>query len=1168
MASTPTTGRELVAKAMGDQNRLDPRGEPLVLEFDRFLRSNPTDTEFVIDLTPHAGYGQLVCMEEDCFENVDLEPSPSYPDGGLARGFGSLIKYQEHCLTAKHIASCNKRLGNEAAIKSEAPPPSFGKSSSSRSSKTSTPRHSYGSSSQSIDKKPVVNSHDYAQPVASGSGLKAPAKKRTSDLGPNSSAGALYEDDVVDKKPKLDAAPGVFAERQNAANANGAFGALAAAAVDASPAHVVEYKNIKDKIARWHAALADVRAMPPYQRTKDDYDLLDMANRELGVLNAKEAEWRARHGAPPAQAAVQALVQQLPVVQQAVPGAYTGAGFGALNGIGAAAGALNDLAGRTMQALAGVQPNGGDDSDDDAMWRAVGPDLTGKDLDELLKKATEGEGFEGNENVNKAAEVIKLKSQQHKLKHMNVTLLPHQIIGVAWMKEQEESKHYGGILADEMGLGKTVEAIANCLVTESNDPHEKTNLLVAPVALLEQWRAEIEEKVEKDYWSVCIYHGPERKKLTKKKLLKYDWVLTSYNTLVGEYPNEDGALAKAKKMAKKEGGDVEDYLEFGERGPLLQIDWFRIILDEAQNIRNRNTQISKAVADLSSIYRWTLTGTPVTNTLGDLFPLLRFLQIKPFYEWKTFREAVVYFEKKDPNIAGRKAQAILRSCMLRRKKDSKLDGKELISLPKKDIDLHEIEFSEEEREIYTMIETRAQAKFNKFLKAGTVLKNYAHVLVLLLRLRQVCFHPSLVADAEQTLARKEEAKEELKTTLERAIDQLSYAVVNKIKKTRLQTALDRMKAEKEGTECTDDECPVCMEPAEASEGGGVITACSHVFCRSCANDFIAAPAPQDDDEGGAGKKCKADQRPCPLCRQPVGPKELFALEAFEPSDFELTTATGEAMDVDDDDDDETLGGFIVDDEDDGPSYGKKGKGKGKAPSQPNRRVIQDSDDEHGEAEEVPELREEKGKGKGKKKEKTALEVGWMKEQEPSAKMKWALDKINEIHTQAPDDKIIVISSFTTALDIFEDYLATNGHRSCRYQGDMNRDERERAIRTLKKSNKCKIMLLSLKAGGVGLTLTRANRIIALDLAWSPAVESQAFDRCHRIGQTKEVFVDRLTIANSVEQRILELQKKKQGLSDAAFGEGQAQKLGKLTVAELAGLFGLNKRGERLNEVEA
>lgn len=94
-----------------------------------------------------------------------------------------------------------------------------------------------------------------------------------------------------------------------------------------------------------------------------------------------------------------------------------------------------------------------------------------------------------------------------------------------------------------------------------------------------------------------------------------------------------------------------------------------------------------------------------------------------------------------------------------------------------------------------------------------------------------------------------------------------------------------------------------------------------------------------------------------------------------------------------------------------------------------------------------------------------------------------------------------------------------------------------------------ILLMSLKAGGVGLNLVRGNRVILLDLAWSQAVEEQAFSRCHRIGSMKPVFVDRLTIKDTVEQRIGAMQQRKLALSDAALGEGSGPKLGKLSVAE-------------------
>lgn len=111
------------------------------------------------------------------------------------------------------------------------------------------------------------------------------------------------------------------------------------------------------------------------------------------------------------------------------------------------------------------------------------------------------------------------------------------------------------------------------------------------------------------------------------------------------------------------------------------------------------------------------------------------------------------------------------------------------------------------------------------------------------------------------------------------------------------------------------------------------------------------------------------------------------------------------------------------------------------------------------------------------------------------------------------------------------------------------------------------MLMSLKCGGVGLNLTRANNVISLDLAWSPATfvtrllvlitiahvnfrEAQAFDRVHRLGQTKDVFVNRLVIENSVEDRLLTLQATKGNLAAGSLdGEILGGKPKKLTVRE-------------------
>ena len=126
---------------------------------------------------------------------------------------------------------------------------------------------------------------------------------------------------------------------------------------------------------------------------------------------------------------------------------------------------------------------------------------------------------------------------------------------------------------------------------------------------------------------------------------------------------------------------------------------------------------------------------------------------------------------------------------------------------------------------------------------------------------------------------------------------------------------------------------------------------------------------------------------------------------------------------------------------------------------------------------------------------------------------------------------------------------------------MDRTKRDHAVKVFMAKDKAAVMLMSMKCGGVGLNLTRANRVMSLDLGmctklsspvavspsvatgWSEAVEAQAFDRVHRLGQTKEVFVRRIVIENTVEDRILALQERKKALADFSLGEGTGKKLG-------------------------
>ena len=127
----------------------------------------------------------------------------------------------------------------------------------------------------------------------------------------------------------------------------------------------------------------------------------------------------------------------------------------------------------------------------------------------------------------------------------------------------------------------------------------------------------------------------------------------------------------------------------------------------------------------------------------------------------------------------------------------------------------------------------------------------------------------------------------------------------------------------------------------------------------------------------------------------------------------------------------------------------------------------------------------------------------------------------------------MFSQFTSLLAIVRDRLDADGV-AYEYLDGRTRDRQARVER-FQTDPECRLFLISLKAGGVGLNLTAAEYVFLLDPWWNPAVEAQAIDRSHRIGQTRPVFAYRLIARDTVEEKVLELQKSKRELADAILG---------------------------------
>lgn len=162
-----------------------------------------------------------------------------------------------------------------------------------------------------------------------------------------------------------------------------------------------------------------------------------------------------------------------------------------------------------------------------------------------------------------------------------------------------------------------------------------------------------------------------------------------------------------------------------------------------------------------------------------------------------------------------------------------------------------------------------------------------------------------------------------------------------------------------------------------------------------------------------------------------------------------------------------------------------------------------------------------------------LSLNGLQSQAPSAKLSMLLEMLPEL--LAEGRRILLFSQFTSMLGLIEEALKKDNIAYSKLTGQTRK--RDQAIDTFR-SGEVNLFLVSLKAGGVGLNLTEADTVIHYDPWWNPAVEAQATDRAHRIGQDKPIFVYKLLTEGTVEEKILALQEKKRKLADSVYGKGK------------------------------
>ncbi|KAH3460192.1 hypothetical protein KXV78_003298 [Aspergillus fumigatus] len=671
---------------------------------------------------------------------------------------------------------------------------------------------------------------------------------------------------------------------------------------------------------------------------------------------------------------------------------------------------------------------------------------------------------------------------------LRCSLMEHQRQGLVWMNELEKSARRGGILADDMGLGKTVQALSLIVVRPGSIVERHATLIIAPAGLVQQWKESIKRLLNPGIYQrrVYVHHGSKRL-VSFAHLHDHDIVITTYGTVAAEWQRKQsihhGSLSRS-----------EPILGSSSR-------WHRVILDEAQNIKNDRSNAAMGCCAIDATYRWCLSATPLMNHQRELYSLLKFLRVAEYtsIDGTTFQSAFNSGYEYERREAAEQLQNVLQAMLLRRTKSSVIGSQPIVQLPSRTTVKVYVDLNDEERRLYTALEGSVHAQLDHHPNSEAMRHSVTHMISLLQRLQRACCHPFLVTDDIRPLGKHFLTEEQL---MENA-RQLPEAV-----NLRLRVSENLL------------DCPICFDVVEDPM---IFFPCGHSACVDC-----------------FGRISSAREVRCHSCRAVIDPARATNYNSFARSNaLALENSVSDTKSPVP----EVVAGMA--------EYPRAGSQRGGVSNstregdlsasqsgvdteqQQWRTVLQPNEGES--TQRLSLLRKQASRSSAARRTyRQALENAWI----TSSKIDKALEIVEQIQNDGTGDKVIIFSQFTSLLDLMEIPLQRRGWLFRRYDGSMRLADRHAVVVEFSTNPNCRLMLVSLRAGNAGLNLTAASKVIILDPFWNPFVEEQAIGRVHRIGQQRPVHVYRILTPDTVEDRIQNLQDEKrrlvQGtLSDAA-----------------------------------
>ena len=596
------------------------------------------------------------------------------------------------------------------------------------------------------------------------------------------------------------------------------------------------------------------------------------------------------------------------------------------------------------------------------------------------------------------------------------------------------------------------------------DHDKQRTLIICPKALLDQWFDEINNKAPNQFKVSIYHHSGRQSSYPPERLQEFDVIITTYGITQSDYA--------------KGGKDKEQSGLF----KLPHKFFHRIVLDEAQSIKNGSTSKSKACTALGKCVsvRWCLTGTPIENKLTDIFALSRFLQIENCETLNKFKQSLnLINDGGNKEYIGNDTKmaitAFLGLHMLRRLKDEVVKD-----LPSKTEEIVALEFDIAERDIYDSYLNDAKLQFNRYLQDQSTPQNYLHCLVKLLRLRQITGHPFLVF--------KQEKDNDLEVIGNNHESDLMETINQKI--------IDKIN--NMNTNLFASECCICYD---LYNDGIMLHECGHFICR----------------------QHLADLNRCPDCQNEFDPDKIISFDTI--IKYELVTNHKHKKLIFETD---IKNDLLPNDE---IIFQKMHSSMSQSNINKNIKIIwrkvQKATGKYRSQQEIQneqleninnEQRKENEKKEKKRKQLQKIQNGFdwkmyeideifetMFDEDdkngyndndkypnkefgyefiPSSKTKALIQKVRWIRENKPKDKIIIFSQFTGMLYIIQRVLRKYKIHHYVYDGSKSRYGRQQIIESFKNDvndNRIPILLMSLKCGAFGLNLTMANHVIFVDL---------------------------------------------------------------------------------------